>query len=320
MAATQNILFMKKQIFVLSVLVLSTTIFLISCKKENKADNVGSEATAQVDDQSQVSEQIDVTSNEINFALEVTGTIAQRGGDLQTLVCNAVLTADSSNATRSLTLTYNGADCLGKFHRTGVVKASIPVGKKWKDAGTTITVEYTNVVFKNLHNNKTITINGSHTITNVSGGLLYQLIPTGGVSSITHDINSNGMTVTFDNGSQRTWKVARRREFTYDNGYVITVSGTHIEGNVANVAEWGTNREGSPFTSAIAEPLVFRQDCNFRLGGGKITHTLPAFVASATFGLNASGVATTCPGNGNYYVKIEWAIANGNTHTSLHPY
>jgi hypothetical protein len=316
MAATQKH-FMKKQISVLSVLAIATMISLVSCMKENKADNFDTQAAAQSDDQSQVSAQIDGTSNEVSAALEATGTLAQRGWDLQTLVCNAVLTADSANATRTLTLTYNGADCLGRFNRTGVVKASIPAGKKWKDAGTTITVQYTNVVFKNLSNNKSITINGSHTITNVNGGLLYQL---GTLGTITHDIKSDGMTVTFDNGSQRTWKVARRRVFTFDNGYVITVTGTHTEGNVTNVAEWGTNRDGRAFTSAIAEPLVFRQDCDFRLGSGKITHTLPAFTSSATFGLNSSGVATACPGAGKYYAKIEWAVAGGTTHTSLHPY
>lgn len=308
---------MKKQISVLSVLAIATMISLVSCMKENKADNFDTEASTQSDDQSQVSAQIDATSNEINFALEATGTLAQRGGDLQTLVCNAVLTADSSNATRTLTLTYNGDDCLGRFNRTGVVKASIPAGKKWKDAGTTITVQYINVVFKNLSNNKSITINGSHTITNVNGGLLYQL---GTLGTITHTINSDGMTVTFDNGSQRTWKVARKRVFTYNNGVVITVTGTHTEGNMTNVAEWGTNRDGRAFTSAIVEPLVFRQDCDFRLGSGKITHTLPAFTSSATFGLNSAGAATTCPGAGKYYVKIEWAVAGGTTHTSLHPY
>ena len=308
---------MKKQIPVLALFALGLILFLGSCKKNDKVDNFDTQASTQTDDQSQVSAQIDGVSNEVNFALEATGTLGQRGGDIQGLVCNATLTADSANSVRTLTLTYNGADCLGRFNRTGVVKVSIPAGVHWKDAGATITIEYMNVVFTNISNNRSITINGSHTITNVSGGLLYNL-PT--LNSITHTINSDGMTVTFGNGTQRTWKVARQRVFTYNNGVVITVTGTHTEGNITHVAEWGTNRDGRDFISAISEPLVFRQDCDFRLTSGMITHTLPAFTASATFGLDQSGNPTSCPGAGHYYVKVEWAVTGGATHTAIYPY
>jgi hypothetical protein len=108
------------------------------------------------------------------------------------------------------------------------------------------------------------------------------------------------MSITFDNGSQRTWQVARQRVFIYNNGVVITVTGLHSKGNVTGIAEWGTNRFGHTFTTAIAEPIVRRQDCSFRVGSGKVTHTTNLFNASATFGLDASGNPTTCPGAGYY--------------------
>src|SRR5690606_23393363 len=119
-----------------------------------------------------------------------------------------------------------------------------------------------------------ITINGTQTYTNVSGGLLINLPVLG---TITHTITSSNMSVTFDNGSQRTWQVARQRVFTYNNGVVITVTGTHTDGSVIGIAEWGTNRFGRSFITAITQPLVLKQDCSFRVGSGKVVHTTPMY-------------------------------------------
>jgi hypothetical protein len=127
------------------------------------------------------------------------------------------------------------------------------------------------------------------------------------------------MSITFDNGSQRNWQIARQRVFTYNNGVVITTTGLHTEGNTSGVAEWGTNRFGRTFTTSITNPVVIRQDCNFRITAGKVTHTVPAFVSSATFGLNAAGNPTSCPA-GNFYAKLEWTGTGGNTYSALIPY
>jgi hypothetical protein len=128
------------------------------------------------------------------------------------------------------------------------------------------------------------------------------------------------MSVTFDNGSQRTWMVAVQRVFTYNNGVVITSTGTHTDGSNINIAEWGTNRFGHAFSTSILEPLVVRQDCSFRLVSGKVKHTAPAVTATATFGLDASGNPTGCPGTGHYYYKLEWTGPGGNLHTVILPY
>jgi len=215
-----------------------------------------------------------------------------------------------------VTLTYNGNNCAGTHSRTGNIVISMPANVRWKDAGATLTLTYTNLVITRLADNKSITINGSHTLTNVSGGLLVNL-PV--LNSITHAINSNNMSVRFDDNTQRTWQVARRRVFTYNNGIVVTVTGTRTEGNSTNIAEWGTNRLGRTFTTAITQPLVFRQDCSFRLVSGQVTHTLPAFSATGTFGLDAAGNATTCPGAGAYYCKVIWQGPN-TSHSIIFPY
>ena len=154
-------------------------------------------------------------------------------------------------------------------------------------------------------------------MTNVSGGRMVNLP---NLQSITHTITSAGITVTFDNNSARSWQIARKRVFTYSNGVVITETGTHTDGANTGIAEWGFNRFGNAFTSSILEPIVVRQDCSFRIVSGKVQYTRPEITASATFGLDVTGTATTCPGTGSYYLKASWTGHNGNTLSVILPY
>jgi hypothetical protein len=223
---------------------------------------------------------------------------------------------DTASNPRTITITYNGNNCLVNRTRTGVVKISMAQNVRWKNAGAVITVTFQNLKITRLSDNKSITINGTETYTNVSGGLLFNLVALG---TITHTITSNNMSVTFDNGSQRNWQVARRRVFTYNNGIVITCTGTHTEGNITGVAEWGTNRFGNTFTTAITQALVVRQDCSFRLTTGKVEHKTALFNAAVTFGLDATGAPIACP-VGVYYLKVAWTGPSGIPRTVILPY
>ncbi len=128
------------------------------------------------------------------------------------------------------------------------------------------------------------------------------------------------MSVTFDNGAQRTWQVARQRTFTYNNGIVISVTGIAPAAVGVGVADWGTNRFGRDFKTAILQPLVARQDCDFRLVSGQVQHTGFFVTSTTTFGLDATGNAvTSCP-IGPYYLKIVWVAVNGQTRTYIGPY
>jgi hypothetical protein len=192
----------------------------------------------------------------------------------------------------------------------------MPSGMRWKDAGAAITASFQNFKIKRLRDNKSIIINGAQTHTNVSGGLLTRL---SAMPNVTHTITSNNMSVTFDDNTQRTWQVGRKRTFTRNNGVVLAISGIGTSGSTTNVAEWGTNRFGHAFTTSITEPLVIREDCSWRLTSGKIKHEGFA-TSAATFGLNASGDAISCPINGSYYYTLTWTGPSGNTRTVTLPY
>jgi len=310
---------MKKQ-----VLLLSTTIFFLvtiftACKKETTPadDDNTTEVAVQSDDQARFSTEVDAVANDADLALESSSNFAGRMNGVQTIICDATLVFDTVSNPRTITITYNGGSCWGTRSRSGVVVLSMAQGVHWKNAGAALTITFQNLKITRLVDNKSITINGSQTYTNVSGGLLINL-PT--LQTITHTITSSNMSVKFDDNTQRTWQVAKQRVFTYSSGVVITSSGTHTEGNTLNVAEWGTNRFGHAFASSTVQPLVIRQDCDFRLVSGEVKHTTPLVTATATFGLDASGTPTSCPGSGHYYFKVVWTGANGNSATVILPY
>ena len=308
---------MKTRIISLALSIFSLVFIFTACKKENSTTDYTTELSEQSDDQSQFSSETDAVADDANIALETSSFFTARTGDIQSLICDADIAIDSVSNPRTITITYNGSNCIGNRIRTGAVVLSMAAGVHWKDAGAVITVTYQNVKITRVSDNKSITINGAHTITNVSGGLLYNLATLG---TITHIIASNGMSVTFNNNTQRVWQVARQRVFTYNNGVVITITGTHSDGNNTHIAEWGTNRAGHSFATSTLEPLVIRQDCAFRLVSGKVEHKMEHVDATATFGLDATGNPTSCPGSSHYYFKITWTGIAGNIHSIILPY
>jgi len=309
---------MKARILSLSILVLSLSLFFTACQKDSgDTTDYGTQSTTHSDDQSRFSNEVDAVANDADLTLETTAGFAGRGEQVQSLICDATIVVDTMSNPRTITITYNGTNCLGTRTRTGVIVISMAQNVRWKNPGAVLNVTFQNFKVTRVIDNKSITINGTQTYTNVSGGLLFNLAALG---TITHTITSSNMSVTFDNATQRTWQVAKQRVFTYNNGVVISTTGTHTEGNVPNVAEWGTNRFGSSFTTAVTNALIVRQDCSFRITSGKVEHATANFNAAVTFGLDASGNPTGCPGLGNYYLKLVWSGILGIPHTVILPY
>jgi len=308
---------MKARLLSFAVAILSVCILFTACQKDAGTPNdYSTETTTHSDDQSRFSNEIDAAGTDVNAALEVTSGFTGRIENIQ-VICDATVVIDTVSNPRTITITYNGSNCFGGRTRTGVIVISMAPGVRWKNAAAVLNVSFQNLKITRVVDNKSITINGTQTYTNVSGGLLVNL-PT--LNTITHTITSSNMSVTFDNNSQRNWQVARQRVFTYNNGIVVTSTGTRSDGGVTGIAEWGTNRFGTSFTTVITQPLVIRQDCNFRLVSGKVTHTTALFNAAVTFGLDVNGAPTSCPGLASYFLRIEWTGPSGIPRTLILPY
>lgn len=311
---------MKRLLYFPALAALCAAIIFSSCQKD---DDKGSEtdnqtmAASQADDESRVSSELDAIAADATVVVESNPATSGDYSVLDEMICDASITVNTDTDPMSVTIDYNGANCSVSRKRSGKVILTMAKGSQWKNEGTSVTIKFQDLKITRNSDQKSITINGSKTYTNVSGGLLSKLATTG---TIIHKITSSGLSIKFDNGAAREWQVARQYTFTYNNGVVINISGLHTEGDLGGIVEWGTNRFGNAFTTSISSPLVARQDCNFRVGAGMLTHTTPAFSATATFGLNASGEVTGCPGTGKYYYKLTAVGANGNSLNTLVAY
>jgi hypothetical protein len=315
---------------------------LTGCKKDNNNNNSAAQSDTdlqtQSDDQTRVTNENDAVSDDVNTSLSASGTIAGSsvspgirygvttdGGDKDTLknvlICDAVVVADTISNPHTITITYNGAGCNFNRIRTGVVVISIPAGTHWKDIGATVSVSIQNLKITRVSDKKSITLNGTHLYTNVSGGSLTQLV-LGTLTSITHTVTSSNMSITFDNGAQRTWSLARQRVYSYVNGIAkVTETGIHTDGTTQGISEWGTNRFGNSFTAVITQPLVISSGCSFYLVSGQAQLTNAAGMTTITFGLDANGASSGCPVAGAYYYfKLVWAGNGGKTYTFILPY
>lgn len=314
---------MKKRIQFLLAAVLLISVTFIGCKKtdDTTTPNDDSALTQHSEDQNSFSQANDDIATDGDNAIEGFPAFSGRPGDVDNttiLPCNADAILDSAGGIRRLTITYHGLNCAGTRNRAGVVVFSMPLTQHWKDVGAVLTVSVQNLVITRVSDNKSITIAGTSTVTNVSGGRLINL-PT--LGTITHTIASSGMTVTFDNGTSRSWQIAKQRVFTWvNNNVVITTTGTHTDGSITGISEWGTNRFGNPFVTAITQPMIIKGDCNWRLTAGQVTHYKLSATIVATFGLDSAGNPTTCPGAAPYYFKIVWTGSNGVVRTFILPY
>ena len=324
---------------------LVSCISIYSCKKDQSASSDTTTASLNTtgDDQEQVSNEADLVVNDANTALngqsDFSGSLSSStsvGGNtvvndatgvngngnvsglinIHHLICDATVTYDTANNQRIITIVYDGTNCWGNRTRSGTVTITMPYGQHWKDKGATATINIDALTISRKRDNKSIVLNGTKVITNVSGGLLKDLAT---LQTITHTITGS-LKIDFSSGLTRTWNVSKQRVFTYDNGIVITTTGTYSDGTDNDIAEWGTDRFGDSFKSLISAPKVIRQDCDFRLVSGQNTLILNKGTAVITYGLDVNGDPTGCPGTGTYYFKLVWTGTNGKIYTIIAPY
>jgi hypothetical protein len=312
---------MKPRFYRYMPLFLAFTLCVAACKKENNSSqqlNADAEVATHYDDESMVSDETDAIAIEVNSLIEADPVLGGNASVLDEVICDATVTANFESDPVTVTVTFNGANCSAKRTRTGVVVLSMAKGSQWKDAGAEITVAYEDLKITRKSDGKSITLNGHQVFTNLTGGLLHQL-PT--IETIIHTLSSNDLSIKFDDGDLRSWNIARKKVFTYSEGIVVSVHGTHQDGDNTNIAEWGTNRFGDAFTTSIDAPVVIKQSCNLRITAGVVKHETTEFVATATFGLDAAGNPIDCPGSGNYFFRLGWQrLNNGASFNLLLPY
>jgi hypothetical protein len=204
-----------------------------------------------------------------------------------TFFLDATIT-DTSAAT-GIVITYNGTNFYNGIKRSGTITITSN-GTPWHEQGAVLTVQYTNLTVTDEISGNTYVLNGTHTITNETGGLAYQVVlGTGTATSVTHLIQSSNMKVTLPGGSQRTWTVDRSRTWTR-TGNVVTVSlaaGSGAAGS--SVTESGTNRFGEAFTNSITQTISADNNDGYRPYTGTFIHQIGTATGTVTFGTSSSG-------------------------------
>lgn len=128
------------------------------------------------------------------------------------------------------------------------------------------------------------------------------------------------MQASFDNGTSRSWNVARQLTYTGTPGQIVlSIDGFGSSGEFQNLVVWGTNRQGEEFYTQIVQSVVCRQACDWDPVSGIKIHQIPADSKSATitFGFDSNNQPVTgsdCPTR----YRIDWQ-KNNQSGTSYLP-
>jgi len=320
-----------KSTIIKSVLAFAFAAFIITGCKKNDApsptaapfvqpapNGSSSQQTQKVNDQN-------TFDNESNHAMDDATNAMQNCSKTRSVeaVCN--MTVDTSLASQGkITLNYTGNDCLNLTSRTGSIVIQLPYNgttvTTWTTMGAKAILTFNNYKVTRLSDNKSMTFNGFHSIKNVTGGGLIQLALG---TTIVHQIRAN-MVVTFDDGTTRTWLVAKTRTFTNTNALGLVkniIAGDTTFGSYVHAAVWGTNRLGQPFT--VDMPTAFSYNmtgstCLYRPLTGVIINYTTLYTFTITYGVDVNGAPVTfgCP----FGYKFSWVDNNGTNQQVVLPY
>lgn len=324
---------MKNSIFQFSGLLLCIALTFTACKKSDvdtggnaPADNPLVELGKISSNQANFSEGMDEADADINDLLTMQefsfdGIVAQVDTARQP-ICGAIVSKDTLNGQKRLTISYNGQTCTsprGSVTRNGSITVTMPLGIRWADAGAVLTVTFNQYSVTRIRtmpapDTSSILVNGSKSITNITGGKLgrpgTQQMQTR--DTIIHEMNSPGMQVNFGDGTSRSWQVKKSRTFIKTPmGLVIKSSGLHSDGITSNISEWGTDRSNTAFSSSTPIALTATSACGFRIVSGEILHKRGTANTRITFGCDSTGAPLSgCAPR--MYMKIVYTDAGGN--------
>ncbi|HET6227228.1 MAG TPA: hypothetical protein VFF27_13175 [Bacteroidia bacterium] len=308
-----------KQFLMRSVVAVAFAAFVMTgCKK--KSDDVTPDTTEEkavntnnAADQSNVDQQSNESMDDVNSVLN--NNMDTR--DYQ-LPCNITVDSAALKNQGLIKITYHGLSCDGLRKREGVISIQLPFanGKftRWNEKGAKVIVTYNNYKVTRVADNKSITFNGSITMTNVNGGGVLVLLSG---QPIIHSVRG-GMVITFDDGTTREWVVARKRSYVLSVLGVLTVTeaGDTTLNGVPKTAYWGKNRAGDQFSVSVPTEVVTNvfggMPCRlYKPVPGVVVITANSKQLTITYGVDSNGTPVTgaldCP----YGYKLNWTDANG---------
>ena len=288
-----------------STLLLLAVLLFSSCKKDKETTGEMDYTTisSQTKDEAAVEDALNESTNDAEGFLSYSA-----GGNLKSghLPCN--VTVDSTqinNDTIAIFLNYDGLSCNEQYYRTGKVEIRKKKGSWFVMPGASVELRYKNYTVTRISDTLTLTFNGTHKFTNVTGG---HLIGLGTLhDEIVHQLEGH-MNITFAGNLIREWEVARQVTYSgeWDN-YSITIEGFGSADGNDNLVAWGHIRTGDKFYSQINNQVVFLQTCEWLpVTGNKFTF-IPELDISAlvTFGIG-DDLQPIAEGECPTFFRIDW--------------
>lgn len=295
-----------KKIRLALILMIASGLTFTSCNKDNNED-----------DSRDFSSVTQLTSDEINVDevtedafSDVENLLSYKSSSYKSAVyipCNATIDSTAVvNDSITIYINYNGLSCDGRRLRTGQVQVKKQAGTNWGMPGASVNIRFINFNVTRVLSGKSVTINGNKTFTNLTGGYVYML-GSYDIATIIHRVTGS-MEILFDNGTTRSWNVARQRTFTGTPGeLVLTTEGFGETENYSGLVYWGTNRAGENFYTQVSEALVYMEVCDWNPVSGVKTHQIPGVNKSSvtTFGFDSNNQPVSngdCP----THYRVDW--------------
>lgn len=311
----------KTLLFGISLFALGSVLVFTACKKKEttKVEDVvptSDESGQSGSDSRDTQSENDAAVNDINNVVGDTKLLG-RGADAAGIngiagtICG--LSIDTTNIlTGSILLNYNGTTCLNRT-RTGSIKLTLQnfPAVKWKNTGAVIKIDYLNYKIVRASDQKSILLNGTQYLTNVSGGTWVNLVL--GTPSLVTTITGTNLNVTFEDNKTAVYNINRKMTYTYP-GTVLTckAEGLGTTGSINNLENFGTTRNNEPFTSEVTTPIVWNMTCGGAViqGAVNIKVATKGFDLKFTYGVDTNGNPVTVSANNcPYGWKLEWTIA-----------
>ncbi len=269
---------MKKVAIRLMVMSLTFALVFTSCRNKEDADPAVSNAEME-ETKTHSADNDDATAN-LDDAMDIVNTDLSgvSGARVEgTEACgytanySAFSTVSGTNQ-KTIIYTFDKNSTCSSRSRQGTITVTLVQGNYFREQGAVY-----NLVFEGYgvtYNGKMMTLTGTQTVTNVTGGLPRSRFVDGSI--VTHKVSGN-MELAFDGfEGTRNWQI--NREITWANTAGIlsfSISSDNSVDELNNVSVWGTNRFGNKFYTQITTPIVANSNCGwYRPTSGTRVHIL----------------------------------------------
>jgi hypothetical protein len=214
--------------------------------------------------------------------------------DSLTEVCGLRATMDLTQVRPVLTVNFTSFRCeFNNIVREGQLTMEVLKGTGIEKKNSVTKFSFIDFKVINVETGKYVVYNGDIIVTNLSGGTLPDL--SANQPELVHRVRSYDFHVFYSgSGGDIVRNTARFKKFSkldVGNNYeMITYGDTTING-VANVANWGTMRNGKFFYHIIERPIFYEscmKKCKY-VSGRRIQRTVGGRETFTNFGVDKSG-------------------------------